>query len=52
VIQSHRGKYLSAHPEEARGTPVEKHWSSLMTDVKCWDGSNDIYKILQQRDNE
>jgi len=26
VIQSHRGKYLAAHPEEARGTPVEKHW--------------------------
>jgi len=30
VIQSQREKYLAAHPEEAHGTPVEKHWSTLI----------------------
>ncbi len=25
-----QGKYLAAHPKKAHGTPVEKHWSTLM----------------------
>jgi len=47
VIQSHREKYFAAHPEEAHGTAVEKHW---YIDLSSWPTTtNNINNNQQQQ---